>query len=266
MNHSTPTRNCRETATLLGVPFTTCGSEALMASIAGRIAEKQKGYISITNTESLHIALNDPAHFDYICNADHSCCDGIAVRIAGKMLGVDIPRLHGPDLMLACCRHSVDKGWRHYFYGGKEGVPALLQARLEAQFPGMLTVGAYSPPFRPLTAQEDQAIVDNINASGADILWVGLGLPKQERWIAAHRGKIETPWMVGVGAAFDFHAGTIKRAPRFYQRMGLEWLYRLAFEPRMLVRNFNSLRIFNHIARELYARHTSRPKNRGNCI
>lgn len=248
---STQYANNLQEANLLGVPFSTCSAENLVATMTRHIEKKDRGYICITNTESLYYALKDSSHFDYIQNADFSCCDGIAVRIAGKILGIDIPRLHGPDLMASCCRHGIEKGWRHFFYGGKEGVPELLQTRMEAQFPGMITAGAYSPPFRPLTPEEDREIVDRINRSHADILWVGLGLPKQEQWISAHRGRINAPWMIGIGAAFDFHAGTVKRAPNFYRKMGLEWLYRLAFEPRMWVRNFNSLQIFKYVFIEL---------------
>ena len=228
--------------------------------MAHHIEKKTRGHICITNTESLYYALRDPAHFEYIQDSDFSCCDGIAVRIAGKILGIDIPRLHGPDLMASCCRYGVEKGWRHLFYGGKEGVPELLQTKMEALYPGTIIADTYSPPFRPLTPEEDREIVDRINQANADILWVGLGLPKQEQWIAAHREQINTPWMIGVGAAFDFLAGTIKRAPRFYRKMGLEWLYRLAFEPRMFIRNINSLQIFRHIFLE-FIKQTRRIKN-----
>jgi len=202
------------------------------------------GYISITNTESIYHAARIPSHFNYINNADFSCCDGVGVVIGGKLLGYSIPRLYGPDLMLNCCDYGVERKWRHFFYGGKKGLPELLSEELTKKFPGLITVGSYSPPFRPLTSDEDEAVIDQINRAKPDILWVGLGLLKQERWIAEHMGKIKVPWMIGVGAAFDFHAGTIKRAPRFFRRHGLEWLYRLAFEPRLLIRNFYSFSLF----------------------
>ena len=198
------------------------------------------GYISITNTESMYHALRISSHFQYINNADFSCCDGVGVVLAGKMLGVTIPRLHGPDLMLECCEYGIDKKWRHFFYGGKEKVPELLSKKLKEKFPGLIVSGTYSPPFRQLSRDEDEVIIGQINETNPDILWVGLGLLKQEKWIAKHLKKIRVPWMIGVGAAFDFHAGTIKRAPELFRRAGLEWLYRVTFEPRMLRRNFLS--------------------------
>jgi N-acetylglucosaminyldiphosphoundecaprenol N-acetyl-beta-D-mannosaminyltransferase len=196
------------------------------------------GYISITNTESVYHATRIRSHFNYINNADFSCCDGVGVVIGGKLLGYRIPRLYGPDLMLNCCEYGVDKKWRHFFYGGKKGVPELLSKKLTEKFPGLITAGMYSPPFRQLTPEEDKSIINRIGKTNPDILWVGLGLLKQERWIAEHLRKINVPWMIGVGAAFDFHAGTIKRAPQFFRRIGLEWFYRTGFEPRLIIRQF----------------------------
>jgi N-acetylglucosaminyldiphosphoundecaprenol N-acetyl-beta-D-mannosaminyltransferase len=208
------------------------------------IKNGERGYISITNSESVYHAMRISAHRQYINNADFSCCDGIAAVLAGKLLGIKIPRLHGPDLMLNCCKYGVDKGWKHYFYGGKNGVPQLLSKKLSEKFPGMETAGLYSPPFRPLTPAEDETVISRIEDTKPDILWVGLGLLKQEKWIAAHQNKINVPWIIGVGAAFDFLSDTIKRAPKTFRDMGLEWLYRLVFEPRMFVRNIYSLSIF----------------------
>ncbi len=149
----------------------------------------------------------------------------------------------GSELMLSFCEYSLTKGYKHFFYGGAEGVPDLLNKRLTARYPGLEVVGTYSPPFRPLTPEEDQQIVDLINATKPDIVWVGLSTPKQEQWMSDHLGKIEATVMIGVGAAFDFHAGLKKRAPRWMQRSGLEWFFRLLAEPcrlwkRYLVNNF----------------------------
>ena len=145
-----------------------------------------------------------------------------------------VERVYGPDLMLAVCEASVRRRWRHFLYGGGHGVAPRLAQRLAARFPGIEIVGTYTPPFRPLTAAEDRVVTDQINQSGADIVWVGIGAPKQEHWMAAHVGRIAAPVMVGVGAAFDFHAGVKRQAPRWMQRTGLEWLFRLATEPRRL--------------------------------
>lgn len=229
---------------IFNVSFSGIAFDQLLLHVSREINEKSYGhYISITNTESLYHALRIKNHFNYINTADFSCCDGVGVVLAGKIQGKDIPRLHGPDLMLRCCEYGVPQGWRHFFYGGKTGVPELLSENLTKKFPGMITTGTYSPPFRLLSEKEDAAVIQMINDSQPDLLWVGLGLLKQEQWIAEHLSKIHVPWMVGVGAAFDFYAGTIKRAPAFYQKTGFEWLYRLAHEPRMLKRNMYSFMI-----------------------
>jgi N-acetylglucosaminyldiphosphoundecaprenol N-acetyl-beta-D-mannosaminyltransferase len=233
------------------VPFSCCSANDIVADMAARIERKEDGHaISITNTESMYYALRLQDHLQYIQGADFSCCDGVGVVLAGKMLGHSIPRMHGPDLMTECCEYGIQRKWRHFFYGGKEGVPELLAGNLTEKFPGLITAGTYSPPFRPLTPEEDEEIVNRINSTQPDIIWVGLGLLKQEKWISDHINRIKAPWMIGVGAAFDFHAGTIKRAPVAFQKVGLEWLYRLAFEPRMFVRNVRSFSILGNAAKE----------------
>ncbi len=232
-----------ETVRMFDVPFSCCTFQAIMAAMQEKIGQGQKGYISITNTESVYHATRIGAHQQYINQADFSCCDGVGLVLIGRMLGYQIPRLHGPDLMQACCEFGLKHQWRHFFYGGSQGVPELVSRNLTKKFPGLITAGCYSPPFRPIAAPEEEGVLDRINASKPDVLWVGLGLLKQERWIEGHFERIKAPWMIAVGAAFDFHAGTVKRAPEFYRNIGLEWLYRLAFEPRMLVRNLYSLKL-----------------------
>jgi N-acetylglucosaminyldiphosphoundecaprenol N-acetyl-beta-D-mannosaminyltransferase len=239
-----------KTAKVLGVNFTCCGFEDILSAMENGISNGYQGYISITNSESLYHATKISTHLRYINDADFSCCDGIAVVLSAKMLGYKLPRLHGPDLMLKCCEYGVAKSWRHFFYGSKNGVPELLGKKLTQKFPGMIVAGHYSPPFRPLTSAEDATVIRKINSADPDVLWVGLGLLKQEQWIREHLNKIMVPWMIGVGAAFDFHAGTVKRAPLIFRNIGLEWLYRLAFEPRMLVRNLYSLFIFLPVVKE----------------
>ena len=147
-------------------------------------------------------------------------------------------RVYGPDLMLACCERSLATGYRHFFYGGNDGVADLLAQRLSRRFRGLQVAGTYTPPFRPLTPEEDEEVVRTINESGADIVWVGLSTPKQEQWMAAHVGRIHAPVMVGVGAAFDFHAGLKRQAPKWMQQSGLEWLFRLGSEPRRLWKRY----------------------------
>lgn len=228
-------------ARISGIPVTLCTEiEVLRAMNRNIQSERRPQYIVITNTESMYYAERLRDHADFIEGAAFSCCDGVGVVLAGRAQGVAVSRIYGSNLVKSACEFGARRGWRHFFYGGRPGVPETLQRNLEDACPGMQTVGTYSPPFRPLRSEEDQAIVDRINDSGADIVWVGLGLLKQERWIAAHLDRTRAPWMVGVGAAFDYHAGTVARAPLWVQQAGFEWLHRVCHQPRMLVRNYRS--------------------------
>jgi N-acetylglucosaminyldiphosphoundecaprenol N-acetyl-beta-D-mannosaminyltransferase len=147
-------------------------------------------------------------------------------------------RVYGPDMLDAVCGFGVQHGYRHYFYGGTPALLERLVARLEHRHPGLVVAGYHAPPFRPLSAAEDAQDIAAINAARPDFVWVGLGMPKQEKWMAAHIGRIEATALLGVGAAFDFHAGTKPHAPRWMQRWGLEWLFRLMCEPRRLARRY----------------------------
>ena len=143
--------------------------------------------------------------------------------------------------MLKLCDWGRKKGYRHFFYGGGEGIADKLAERLSHEYPGLNVSGTFGPPFRQVTYEEDQSIVEKINATRPDIVWVGLGAPKQERWMAKHVGRIKAAAMIGVGAAFDFHSGNVKWAPTLIRRLGLEWAYRLIQEPkRMWRRNLDS--------------------------
>lgn len=254
----------KKIARVLGVPFTQSSFEDILATMARNIViPRQTCHISITNTESTFYATRIQSHLDYINGAEYSCCDGVGVVVAARALGHKIPRLHGPDLLLKCCEYGIDRGWRHFFYGGKEGVPDLLARNLGERCPGLLVAGTHSPPFRPLTPGEDEEVVRMINQSEPDILWVGLGLLKQERWIDNHKPRLNVPWVIGVGAAFDFYAGTIKRAPKAFRSMGLEWLYRLAFEPRMFIRNMRSFSLLFEAGRRAIIMRVTETKREG---
>src|SRR3989344_2724314 len=146
-------------------------------------------------------------------------------------------RLSGPDLMWRYLAHAEHTGQSIFFYGSTQDTLGKLKARIQAQFPRLKLVGMESPPYRELSPEEDQAYVDQINQSGANVVFVGLGCPKQEAWMASHRGRIRAV-MLGVGAAFDYHAGTIQRAPLWMQKSGLEWLHRLCSEPRRLFKRY----------------------------
>ncbi len=163
-------------------------------------------------------------------------------------------RVYGPDLLLAVCERSQSAGFHHFFYGGNDGVPELLRDKLVERYPRLQVVGTYSPPFRPLVDEEQTTVIDMINDANPDIVWVGLSTPKQERWMAEHVGPLKAPVLIGVGAAFDFHAGLKKQAPRWIQRSGLEWFFRLVSEPRRLWRRYlknNSLFLFRIALQEM---------------
>jgi N-acetylglucosaminyldiphosphoundecaprenol N-acetyl-beta-D-mannosaminyltransferase len=149
-----------------------------------------------------------------------------------------VSRVYGPDLLLSVCEAGLSLGLRHLFYGGAPGVPERLAARLQERFPDLLVVDSISPPFGELTPAEDAELTNRINAAAPDIVWVGLGTPKQDLWTADHLGRLNATALIGVGAAFDFHSGRIRQAPGWVQRSGLEWLFRLIQEPRRLWRRY----------------------------
>ena len=164
-------------------------------------------------------------------------------------------RVCGPELMKRCLEAGLDKGWRHYFLGGKPEVLEGLCRKLKATYPGLKIAGGYSPPFKPLSGAEEAEIAARINASGTDFLWVGLGAPKQEKWIARNLERVNVPVQVGVGAAFDFLSGNIKRAPVFMQQHGLEWLYRLYQDPRLYKRYLSTNPVFLYMLARDYLKH-----------
>lgn len=166
--------------------------------------------------------------------------DGMPLVWLGRRAGLAVERVCGPDLMPAVIERGIEKGRTHFFYGGVTGVPEALAARLAARYPGMRVAGTLSPPFRPLASDEEESIVAQINAAEPDYVWVGLGTPKQDLWVAANRPRLNAPALLAVGAAFDFHAGRRRRAPRWMQRSGTEWIYRLATEPRRLARRYTA--------------------------
>jgi N-acetylglucosaminyldiphosphoundecaprenol N-acetyl-beta-D-mannosaminyltransferase len=226
-------------AAILGIPISMETPSQVLDSVAERISAKiSGGYICITNTESMYHALRRPDHLRYIQGAQHSLCDGVGVIVAGWSWGLRIRRYNGPIFQLDCTRRGAAEGWRHFYFGGEDGVPEEMARRLQASFPGSICAGTYSPPFRPLTAEEDQAMVDLINQTKPDLVWVGLGLVKQEQWIADHLGRIQAPWMIGVGGAFDYHSGNVPWAPPVLRRVGLEWLFRLLLQPRLRARRY----------------------------
>ncbi len=164
--------------------------------------------------------------------------DGMPLVWVGRAMGRDVDRVCGPDTMLAVMDRGRALGRRHFLYGGAAGIPERLAERLSARYPGLNVVGTYSPPFRALTPDEDADEIDRINAARPDYVWVGLGSPKQDRWVFDHRDRLDAPVLLAVGAAFDFHSGNLRRAPGWMQRTGTEWLFRLTAEPRRLAKRY----------------------------
>jgi N-acetylglucosaminyldiphosphoundecaprenol N-acetyl-beta-D-mannosaminyltransferase len=240
---------------ILGASVSLCSCEEILRVMEDRINTKhQNEYICITSTTSIYYASKIPWFKEYINGACFSPCDGTAIVLAGKINRIKIPRIHGPDLMLKCCEFGVSHKWRHYFYGGEDHVLDSLIKSLSTKIEGLITAGSYPPPFRSVTPWEDDRIVKMIRAAKPDIVWVGLGLLKQEKWIADHLERIKAPWMVGVGAAFDFLAGTTKRAPSQIRKLGFEWLYRVCFEPRLVKRNLYTISFLYRSALEALKR------------
>lgn len=223
---------------VLGVPICVLSWEEALGYLEQWSAARDSRYVCICNVHSVVTARDDAGFGEVVRAADLVTADGAPVAWMMRKTGYpEQQRINGPDLMWRFCEQAARSGQKMYLYGGQEETLAILQRRLHEVFPGIVIAGAYSPPFRALTEAEDRAVVEAINASGAGIVWVSLGCPKQERWMAEHRGRINAV-MVGVGAAFDYHAGTIKRAPEWMRQRGLEWFYRLCSEPGRLWKRY----------------------------
>lgn len=225
---------------VLGVGVSAIDMERALEAIERWIERGERHYVCVTNVHGVMESWRDP-DLRRIHNASGlTTPDGMPLVWLSRLKGFrGVERVYGPELMLALCERSVSRGYRHFFYGG--ATPAALDRLVEnlrRRFPGLQVAGAYWPPFRPLTPEEDEQVVRLINRAAPDVLWVGLGAPKQERWMAEHRGRLEVPVMIGVGAAFDFHAGLKRQAPRWMQRAGLEWFFRLCQEPGRLWRRY----------------------------
>lgn len=224
---------------ILGVNISSINLPQSVDIISGWIASRDLNYVCVTPAHSIMECIHQPDLYPIFNGSGLTTPDGMSIVWILKLKGQSqVSRVYGPDLMQAVCQKSMDTGWRHFFYGGEQGVPEKLALKLTAAYPGLQIAGCYSPPFHPLSSQEDQEITDFINVSQPDIVWVGISTPKQERWMAEHKGRVTAPVMIGVGAAFDFLSGKKKQAPRWIQYNGLEWLFRLATEPRRLWKRY----------------------------
>lgn len=204
------------------------------------IASGRRGYITAAAVNLVMAAQEDPEARAAVLGATLAVPDGQPLVWALRALGhAGATRVYGPELMARFCARAARAGTPLYLYGGRSAEAlALLERRLRERFPGLQIVGGCSPPFRPLTEQERQRTVAEIDSSGAAVVWVGTGQPKQEMWMLQMRPRLAAPLLVGVGAAFDFHAGLVSQAPGWMQRSGLEWTYRLSREPRRLWRRY----------------------------
>lgn len=219
------------------------GTDILVTNMAKTVAlieeniEKLRGkYICVGNVHTTVMAHDDAQYHTVQKEAAFVLPDGKPLSVYSRNHGfADAERVTGPDLMLELFKR--DNGLRHYFYGSTEETLSMLREKLKEQYPNLNIAGMVSPPFHALSEAEDAAAVRAINESGADIIWVGLGAPKQENWMYAHKDKVNAV-MIGVGAGFDYHAGNIKRAPMWMQKMSLEWLYRLLQDPKRLFKRY----------------------------
>jgi N-acetylglucosaminyldiphosphoundecaprenol N-acetyl-beta-D-mannosaminyltransferase len=195
--------------------------------------------VAATDMHGTVEAQHNPSFKEALNSTDLVVPDGMPLVWLGRRRGHHLPRrVYGPDLMLEFCEKTAGRGYRHFFYGGEPGVPERLAGSLKRRFPTMEVCGTFSPPFRSLDPEEDQEIVSMISLAAPDVLWVGLGTPKQERWMHEHRDKLHVPVLVSVGAAFDLLSGRRNQAPRWMREHGLEWLFRLLQEPRRLWRRY----------------------------
>lgn len=216
---------------VLGVGVSALTMYQAVDRIAGWIATGARQYVCVTGVHGVMESQRDPALRVIHNESGMTTADGMPLVWAGRRAGASwMERVYGPDLMLAVLERAEAQGWRCYFYGGGPGVADMLATRMRERLPGLVVVGAFSPGYPP----EPDADLEMINAAEPDIVWVGLSTPAQERWMSAHRASIDAQVLVGVGAAFDIHSGRVPQAPRWMQRSGLEWAYRLAREPRRL--------------------------------
>ena len=226
-------------ANVLGVGINALNMTEAVDLCSNLVARKTPGYVCVTGVHGIMEAQRDPSLRRVLNSSFLTVPDGMPTVWIGRLQGYSqMRRVYGPDFMLALCSESVGRGLRHFLYGGKEGVASELACSLALRFPGINIVGTFTPPFRTLTDVEQNDLVNMIAVAKPDIVWVGLSTPKQERFMASYLSRLDTFLMVGVGAAFDIHTGRINDAPAWMKSAGLQWLHRLAQEPRRLWKRY----------------------------
>lgn len=246
MNTSAYNKNYRRTVnkdeipscSILGVNIAAIDMRWLLDFLNENIGELSGDYICVSNVHTTVTAYEDEEYCKVQNGGILAIPDGGPLSSVGQKRGFkNMQRTTGPTLMEEVFKISASKGYRHYFYGSTDETLEKLYAVLTEKYPGIQIVGMYSPPFRPMTEDEDKAIIERINETKPDFVWVGLGAPRQEKWMAAHQGQING-LMIGVGAGFDYHAGNIRRAPEWMQKNNLEWVYRLLQDPKRLFKRY----------------------------
>src|ERR1700722_4933364 len=232
-------RFAQQHADVLGVKVSAINLD-MAVDLADRwIAAQKPGYICVTGVHGVMEAQKDAEFLSILNHAFINTPDGMPMSWVGHLQGHShMDRVFGPDFMAAMCRLSAERGYRHFLYGGEPGVAELLKEALQARFPGLRVVGTYTPPFRSLTAAEEDDVLTQVQASKPHILWVGLSTPKQERFMDHYIDRLKVPLLVGVGAAFDYHTGRIRDCPRWVKRAGLQWLHRLLQDPKRLWKRY----------------------------
>jgi N-acetylglucosaminyldiphosphoundecaprenol N-acetyl-beta-D-mannosaminyltransferase len=225
---------------VLGIPLNLTDYESTLDWIDETVGQGGRGYVCVCNVHAVMASAEDDELRAALLGSSVNVPDGQPLVWAINALGHSLAsRVYGPELMARACARSMDSSQRFYLYGGRnQGALVQLTLNLRQRYPGVKIVGGHSPPHRPLTSEEQAAVVEEINASRADVVWIGIGVPKQEKWMAQTRPYLDAPVLIGVGAAFDFHAGLVPQAPNWIQNYGLEWAYRLAHEPRRLGRRY----------------------------
>lgn len=224
---------------ILGLPVSAINMQDVLDVIHGWIQREESHYICCVPAHAVMDNYDHPELHKVYTESGLNTPDGMAIVWLLRRAGFkQVERVYGPDLMVEACAYGLDHGWRHYFYGGTPETVKRLADVLQERFPGLQITGIESPPFRALTPEEDEQAAIRINAARPDIVWVGLGSPKQEQWMHEHIKQLEVSVLAGVGAAFDFLSGTKPQAPRWVQRLGLEWFYRLVSEPRRLWKRY----------------------------
>ena len=221
------------------VPVSAITMDTCIATINSWVVEKSTGYVCVADVHSIMRARMDPDHMDSLSRAKMVTPDGAPLVVVGRMKGIDgLGRVCGPDLMLELMAAGIHLHTLHYLYGGHPSLASNLREFLVNKHPGVEIVGMEAPPFRPISDIEDEQTISRILSSGANIVWVGLGCPKQEAWMREHTDRLPGVTLIGVGAAFDFHSGRAMRAPKWMRSMGLEWLFRLIIDPMRLWRRY----------------------------